>query len=871
MLTSLSRRITQGLLTVKLSHQLGGLLCALCIGIGLTNYMDHVSDRKIAINGQHYQEIVDHKDLVADVLPPPEYLIESWLTVLEMLTVEKQPLQPLINKGQQLKKEFEERHAYWQKELTNSPLREEVVGPLYDTGMHFFEIRDRLFVPAIQSGDKRRIADAVAQMKTAYEAHRASVDKVVKAATQQAAKVEAETPAIERNNDLINYALSVALMLFAGLVSWLLVASIKRNLGGETFEVLAMAKRIAEGQFSVRNHALPKGSNMTVIDALSHASQVLTDMHQEMHRVEAAHASGQLQVLMAAGQYNGEYQVMANDINRLLDMHTRILKQTSEALQSLSHGRLDAQLDALPGELVIVNQSFDALKHNVKTLLTDMAAMAKAHSDGQVDVRLNHEKFDGDFAKVAMGINAMINEHIEEKAEVVELIRHVGDGNFAVKAKRQYPGQKAEINKQIERVSGKLQGLVESVKWVTSEHHKGEVDTILHAHLFKGGFQELAECVNQIVGNQIAITQKVIVTVQAFGDGNFDAPLETFPGKQVNINRTIEQVRGNLKALNSDAQRLASAAREGRVSVRADASKHPGDYRKIVEGMNQTLDMIVAPVLTVKAAAESINIAAKEIAQGNADLSRRTEDQAANLERTASSMDELASTVKQNADNAKQANQLALQASTVAYKGGEAVNAVVSTMSGINDSAHKIEDIISVIDSIAFQTNILALNAAVEAARAGEQGRGFAVVAAEVGHLAQRSSVAAREIKDLITDSVNKTAEGSRQVEDAGKTMQEIVDSVKRVTDIISEIAMASSAQSQGIAEVNQAVVRMDDVTQQNTALVEQAAAAAESLMEHASDLAEAVGVFIVDAQTTTHSASRESGWHEEPRKRANG
>jgi len=304
-----------------------------------------------------------------------------------------------------------------------------------------------------------------------------------------------------------------------------------------------------------------------------------------------------------------------------------------------------------------------------------------------------------------------------------------------------------------------------------------------------------------------------------------------------------------LKALNADAQMLADAAKEGRISVRADVTRHQGDFRKIVEGVNETLEMIVGPIITVKSAADAINTAAKEIAQGNSDLSRRTEDQASSLEKTASSMDQLAGTVKLNAENAKQANQLALASSTVAVKGGEAVGQVVDTMSAINESARKIEDIISVIDGIAFQTNILALNAAVEAARAGEQGRGFAVVAAEVRNLAQRSSTAAKEIKELITDSVNKTAEGTKQVEMAGETMQEIVTSVKRVSDIIAEIAAASGEQSVGIAQVNDAIMKMDDVTQQNTALVEEAAAAAESLMEQADELTQTVSVFSLETQ----------------------
>ncbi|MDP3086792.1 MAG: methyl-accepting chemotaxis protein [Methylotenera sp.] len=314
-----------------------------------------------------------------------------------------------------------------------------------------------------------------------------------------------------------------------------------------------------------------------------------------------------------------------------------------------------------------------------------------------------------------------------------------------------------------------------------------------------------------------------------------------------NLNTCIESIN----ALVGDVQMLASAANEGRVSVRADASSHQGDFRKIVEGVNETLEMIVGPIATVKVAVETISTAAKEIAQGNADLSRRTEEQAASLEKTAASMEELSSTVKQNADNAKQANQLASAASGVAIKGGDVVAEVVTTMSDINSSAKKIEDIISVIDGIAFQTNILALNAAVEAARAGEQGRGFAVVAGEVRNLAQRSASAAKEIKELITDSVSKTAEGTRQVENAGNTMQEIVSSVKRVSDIIGEIAAASGEQSAGIEQVNEAVMKMDDMTQQNTALVEEAAAAAESMMEQADELMNAVSVFQLEGEST--------------------
>ncbi|MYM23515.1 HAMP domain-containing protein [Duganella sp. FT135W] len=265
-----------------------------------------------------------------------------------------------------------------------------------------------------------------------------------------------------------------------------------------------------------------------------------------------------------------------------------------------------------------------------------------------------------------------------------------------------------------------------------------------------------------------------------------------------------------------------------------------------LKAMNDSLQAIVSQV---RAGTDTMSTASQEIAAGNLDLSSRTEEQASSLEETASSMEELTSTVKQNADNARQADSLARTASEVASRGGLVIADVVHTMSAINDSSKKIVEIISVIDGIAFQTNILALNAAVEAARAGEQGRGFAVVASEVRNLAQRSAAAAKEIKTLISDSVSKVESGSQLVDQAGATMTDVVESVRRVSDIITEITAASREQSLGIEQINQAVIQMDGVTQQNAALVEQSAAAAESLQGQAAQLAGVVGKFVLDQQ----------------------
>mgnify|MGYP001588536867 CR=1 FL=1 len=301
-------------------------------------------------------------------------------------------------------------------------------------------------------------------------------------------------------------------------------------------------------------------------------------------------------------------------------------------------------------------------------------------------------------------------------------------------------------------------------------------------------------------------------------------------------------IRAIVTPLN-EAITVANAVASGDLTshINVNSTNETGRLLQALKTMN---DNLVDLVGKVRMGTDQIATASSEIASGNLDLSQRTEEQASSLEETASSMEELTSTVRQNADNARQANQLAAGASEVAVKGGAVVGQVVQTMSSINASSKKIVDIISVIDGIAFQTNILALNAAVEAARAGEQGRGFAVVATEVRTLAQRSAAAAKEIKELISDSVSKVEDGTKLVDEAGATMDEIVSAVKRVTDIMAEISAASQEQSSGIEQVNQAVTQMDEVTQQNAALVEEAAAAAESMQDQAQALTQAVSTF---------------------------
>ncbi|MBW7901441.1 MAG: HAMP domain-containing protein [Rhodocyclaceae bacterium] len=367
---------------------------------------------------------------------------------------------------------------------------------------------------------------------------------------------------------------------------------------------------------------------------------------------------------------------------------------------------------------------------------------------------------------------------------------------------------------------------------------------------------------------EVAIERQVAEVIAAAGRGDFAKRLDTasmagfFRQLGDGVNNLLE---ANSRALEDVAGVLARLS-AGDLTQKIEAD-YEGLLGKVKDDANATVGNLQQIVRSIKHATDAINTAAQEIAQGNQDLSGRTEEQASSLEETASSMEELTGTVKLNADNARQANELANGAQQVAEKGGAVVAQVVQTMGAIHQSSSKISDIIGVIDGIAFQTNILALNAAVEAARAGEQGRGFAVVATEVRSLAQRSAAAAKEIKGLISDSVEKVENGSKLVDQAGRTMEEVVAAIGRVARIMADIAEASREQSSGIEQVGLAVTQMDEVTQQNAALVEEAAAAAESLEEQAQSLARAVSVFRLAAEAPAPPAApaRAALPHREP------
>lgn len=554
---------------------------------------------------------------------------------------------------------------------------------------------------------------------------------------------------------------------------------------------------------------------------------------------------------------HGEFATALKLFNGVADT----LKTTTTAITTLMQAMVDGDFNKsvnvdIKGSYKLTIDNATHAMQTMQTMLGDIGNVMSGVAQGNVSQRVNAEGR-GSLAQLKNDINLSLDA-LNSLNDIALIATALSKGDLTQSINKTYPGTFGTVINGMNNTVAELNSIVNEIHaLVEAAANQGDFSKRMDLDNKQGFGKTIGEALNQLSCTTESGLKDITRVAQSFAMGDFSQKVtNVYYGTLGETKDAINMLADTTSTSLNDIMHVANALASGDLT-QSITNDYPGAFGKTSDGFNGTVNTLKTLVNDIKVATESITTDAKQIAEGNVDLSRRTEDQAANLERTAASMEQLSSTVKQNAENAQQANQLAAAASGVAVQGGKAVNAVVSTMSAINNSAKKIEDIISVIDGIAFQTNILALNAAVEAARAGEQGRGFAVVAGEVRSLAQRSATAAKEIKELITDSVSKTAEGTTQVENAGKTMQEIVTSVQRVSDIIGEISAASQEQSIGIEQVNDAMSKMDDVTQQNTALVEEAAAAAESMMEQANELLNAVSIFQIDELGNRNNTQR--------------
>jgi len=560
--------------------------------------------------------------------------------------------------------------------------------------------------------------------------------------------------------------------------------------------------------------------------------------------------------------------------------------QAAGIAKQIAAGDLSSRIDVKPGDNDSLMVAMRHMRDSIQGLVDSMNHLSAEHDKGDIDLRIDESRFQGAYKAMAGGVNQMVAGHIAVNKQAMGVVKEFGDGNFDAPLEP-FPGKKRFINDTIEQVRSNIKGFIAEMNHMSREHDAGDIDVKIAESKFRGEYAAMAKGVNDMVAGHIAVKKKAMACAKAFGEGNLSAQLELFPGKKRFINDTMEQLRGNIQALITDSNRLAQAAVEGRLEVRADAERHQGDFRKIVVGLNNVMDAIVGPVneitrvmnamekgdLTQSITAEyrgqlkllcdtvnaTVQKLARTIAQVNSTadtlstastqvsstalcLSQASTEQASSVEETSSSIEEMTASIKQNAENAKVADTMSAEGTSKAADGGQAVGETV-------DAMKQIAKRIGIIDDIAYQTNLLALNAAIEAARAGEHGKGFAVVAAEVRKLAERSQVAAQEIGHLAVNSVGLA-------EKAGRLLEEIVPATRKTADLVQEISAGSEEQSAGVNQINAAMAQLNQLTQQNAAASEELAATAEEMSSQAQNLQELMAFFTIDGQARRRIAA---------------
>ena len=737
-------------LTIKMRFIL--ILGTLVIGFSLFGIATFKAMTTLNVNGPVYQRIAQGKDIIADVLPPPEYIMESYMVALQLTVAEDFydiKTQALVSRFKKLKAAYQNRHNFWAAQPLDPQLHDLLLERSYLPAQAFYTEADQRFLPAIQAGDRDGVLASFQDMRRAYDQHRAVIDELLRYTTERNAEDERQAQAMNSryNNGLLGiFSFSVA-------VAILLTILVSRGILHSLHTVQQVAGAIAEGD-------LDSTIDIEQKDEIGDLLRSMDTMQQQLlERITADRKAAEETLRVKIALDNVSTGVMIADNNRnIIYANREVLNILGKAGTNVSKQLPKFAIDKLVG--------------------------------------MNMDSF---------------HKTPSQQAKMLDALTGAYEANMLVGSRSMVVTANPVINEQGQRLG------------TVAEWHDRT--------------------------DELLAESEMAAIVEAAAKGDFTMRFD-LNGKNgflrhlgQDINRLVETSETGL----NDVVRILNALSRGDLTETI-SNDYAGAFGQLKDDSNTTVEKLKTIVNQIKDAADGISTGSKEIASGNNNLSYRTEQQAASLEQTAASMEQLTSAVQHNAANARQANQLAAKATDIAGKGVEVVGQVVDTMNDINEASHKIGDIISVIDDIAFQTNILALNAAVEAARAGEQGRGFAVVAVEVRNLAQRAATAAGEIKDLITNSVDKVSGGSKLVSQAGRTMEDIVNSIRGVTEMMSEITAASAEQSSGIEQVNQAIAQMDEVTQQNAALVEQAAAAAESLEEQARNMAITVGGFKVES-----------------------
>jgi len=645
-------------------------------------------------------------------------------------------------------------------------------------------------------------------------------------------------------NKQIESALLVAVIMAIG-IAWKMTRSITTPLK----QALSMSQHIADGEFVTQTVPLSNDETGKLLREMHRMQSTIQRIVESLNTMSAQHRAGMIDYRIDSQGFHGAYQQLTTGINQMVEEHILAQTKSLQVVTAFGQGDFNQPLETFPGQRSYINQSIEQVRMNFKLLMEDVHTLSQAAEQGQLNIRVDVSRHQGEFKQIVAGFNKTLDAVVSPLQTTARYLDQMAAGNIPTHIEEHFVGDFNLVQTSLQHCTGAIHQLISDVDHLASAAQQGQLNTRVNIEAHAGDFRKIIHGINQTLDAVVSPLHVAADCVKRIAAGDIPAPIQNAYHGDFNV--LINNLNTCILAVNrlvEDTRQIADEAQQGQLYSRVDVTAHAGDFRLALQGSQEILQRMVSPIQTVKQAAETIHVAAAEIEKGNNDLSRRTETQANALQETSANLETLTTHIRQTAEHAQQASLQAGQANQMAVQGGEAFNALTTTMQGINETSAQIAQITGVIDSIAFQTNILALNAAVEAARAGEEGRGFAVVAGEVRNLAKRSADSAKEIKELIAASVSQTNASAKQVSEAGQTMHEIVHAVQQVSQSILAISAASSQQSSGLEQIYESMTSIDETTQQNAALVEEAAAAAESMLEQVHTLVESVNQFKIDA-----------------------
>jgi len=721
-------------------------------------------------------------------------------------------------------------------------------------------------VVALMTGDLRKSQDAyIATMTEMNTFQNEVMENAGKAAEEAAA-----------SGERLLIILSVIAVLLGIVLAWLITRSITRPVG----EAVKIADKIAEGDFSVKIDTSAKDEVGQVLSALDRAVAAVNKMSAEAGGLAQAAIEGKLSTRADATQYKGEYRKIVEGVNNTLDSVINPLNVAANYVDRISKGDIPPKItDSYSGDFNLIKNNLNTCIDAVNALVADAGMLAKAAVDGKLATRADAGKHQGDFQRVVKGVNDTLDSVINPLNVAANYVDRISKGDIPPKITDSYNGDFNTIKNNLNTCIDAVNALVADAAMLAKAAVEGKLATRADAGKHQGDFQRVVKGVNDTLDSVINPLNVAANYVDRISKGDIPAKItDSYNGDFNTIKNNLNTCIDAVNQLVADANLLSAAAVAGKLETRADATQHQGDFRRIVQGVNDTLDAVVTPIQDVQrvmgameqgdmtqtiakqyqgdfatlkeainntiaklsetisqiiTAADALSNASGQVSATAQSLSQSSSEQAASVEETTASLEQMTASVSQNTENAKVTDNMASKAAKEAGEGGEAVGKTVDAMKSIADK-------IGIIDDIAYQTNLLALNAAIEAARAGEHGKGFAVVAAEVRKLAERSQVAAQEIGQLAGSSV-------KMAEQAGSLLKEMVPTIQKTSDLVQEIASASEEQSSGVGQINNAMGQLNKATQQNASASEELAATAEELGGQAGQLQQLMGFFSVD------------------------